>query len=160
MAKESPSGPAGANREHAPSDNLSTAASHVEAGAKQALADTGLNGDGPSLATIVLVGAGVAIIEPELIPGMLIGAGAWLAPKLLPALGGILRPVVKGVVKTGYSVGMTVRQAVAEAGEHVEDMVAEARSEYHAEHAVPAHNEASVQAGAQRRQPRASRGTN
>jgi hypothetical protein len=52
---------------------------------------------------------------------------------------------------------MTVRQAVAEAGEHVEDMVAEARSEYHAEHTTPARNEPSVPAEAQRRQQRAGR---
>jgi hypothetical protein len=119
--------------EHAPAEgNLSAAASHVQASAKQVLSDTGLDREGPSLATAALIGVGVAIIEPELIPGMLIGAGVWLVPKLLPALGGILRPVVKGAVKAGYSATMAVREVVAEAGEQVEDIVAEARAEHQA----------------------------
>jgi hypothetical protein len=73
---------------------------------------------------------GVAILEPELIPGVLIGAGAMLAPKLIPAVGGALRPLFKGVVKAGYSAGMAVREMAAEAGEQVEDIVAEARAEH------------------------------
>ena len=56
------------------------------------------------MATVALIGAGVAIIEPELIPGMLIGAGTWLAPKLIPSIGSMLRPAVKGIVKVAYSV--------------------------------------------------------
>src|SRR5260370_5487587 len=112
--------------------NLNAAASHVEAGAKQVLSESGLDREGPSIATAALVGVGVAILEPELIPGILIGAGAVLAPKLLPALGGMLRPLVKGVVKAGYSATMALREVVAEAGEEVEDMVAEARAEHEA----------------------------
>ena|SRR5438477_6989376 len=120
--------------EHAPAeDNLSAAASHLAAGAKNAAAEAGLDREGPSLATAALIGVGVAIIEPELIPGLLIGAGAVLAPKLFPALGGILRPLVKSVVKVGYSAATSVREAVAEVGEQVEDIVAEARSEQQTE---------------------------
>ena|SRR5579871_3687121 len=81
------------------------------------------------MATVVLVGAGVAIIEPELIPGMLIGAGAWLAPKVLPSLGSMLRPAVKGIVKAAYSMTTSVREMAAEAGEQIEDIVAEAKAE-------------------------------
>lgn len=139
MADVNPSGPPVEHPEHSPTeDNLSAAASHVEAGARQAMADAGLENEGPSLATAVLVGTGVAIIEPELIPGMLIGAGAWLAPKILPVMGGMLRPVVKGIVKAGYAATVTVRQAVAEASEQVEDIVAEARNEYETANAAPA----------------------
>jgi len=110
--------------------NLSAAASHLATGARQAIDESGLSREGPSIATAVAVGVGVAILEPELIPGMLIGAGALLAPKLVPALGGMLRPLVKGMIKAGYSAGMAVREMVAEAGEQVEDIVAEAKAEH------------------------------
>jgi hypothetical protein len=129
MAEETQNKPA-EHPQHAPSEsNLSAAASHVQAGVKQTLAESGIDREGPSLATAALVGVGVAIIEPELIPGILVGAGAVLAPKVLPALGGMLRPLVKGVVKAGYAATQAVREVVAEAGEQVEDMVAEARAE-------------------------------
>lgn len=110
--------------------NLSAAASHLQAGAREALAGSGLESEGPSLATAALVGVGAALIEPALIPGILIGAGALLAPKLLPNVGGMLRPLVKGVVKAGYSATMAAREMVAQAGEEVEDLVAEARAEH------------------------------
>lgn len=139
--------------------NLSAAASHVDAGARQALAGSGLDREGPSFATAALIGVGVALIEPELIPGMLIGAGAWAAPKLLPALGSMLRPMVKGVVKAGYSATMAMREMAAEATEHVEDIVAEARAEHEAGHATNGHEahpaEATAETGKrQRRHPR------
>ncbi len=157
MADDTPSGAPPEHPEHAPTEgNLSAAASHVEAGARQALAETGLGSEGPSLATAILVGTGVAIVEPEFIPGMLIGAGAWLAPKLLPAVGRMFRPVVKGIVKAGYSATMAARQTFAEATEQVEDIVAEARSEYETEHAAPAPNNISA-AGTPRRARRAPR---
>ncbi len=126
MAEETPGGHPG--RQTARADK--SAMQDVEAGARQAWSESGLEREGPSLATAALVGAGLAILEPEFIPGMLIGAGALLAPKILPGLGGILRPVVKGVVKAGYAASMTVREAVAEAGENMQDIVAEARAEY------------------------------
>ena len=86
--------------------------------------------EGPSLATTALVGIGVAVVEPELIPGMLIGAGAALAPKLLPTLGSIVRPLVKTIVKAGYVAVVSVREMVAEAGEQMDDMLAEVRAEH------------------------------
>lgn len=89
--------------------------------------------EGPGLATAALLGVGIAILEPELIPGILIGAGAMLAPKFLPAMGGVFRPLLKGAVRAGYGVATTVREALAEAGEQVEDIVAEAKAEQHAQ---------------------------
>ncbi len=127
MTEETPGGhPAG---QTARTENKS-AAHDAPAGARQAWSEGGLEREGPSLATAALVGAGLALLEPEFIPGMLIGAGALLAPKILPGLGGMLRPMVKGVVKAGYAATMTVREAVAEAGENMQDIVAEARAEY------------------------------
>ena len=129
MAEETRPNPAEHAEHAAPEEHMKAAASHVQAGARDVLTEAGLNREGPSMATMALVGVGVALIEPELIPGMLIGAGAWLAPKLLPAIGGMLRPAVKGIVKTAYSATTAVREFAAEAGEQVEDMVAEARAE-------------------------------
>jgi hypothetical protein len=127
---------------HEPAEGTaSAAAANANGGARQALSKAGLDNEGPSIATAALVGVGVAVLEPELIPGILIGAGAVLAPKIIPALGGLLRPLVKGVVKAGYSAAMSVRQVVAEAGEEVEDIVAEAKAEHEAAngagHAAP-----------------------
>lgn len=116
--------------EHAPTqDNLSAAASHVAAGRGMLPPKPGLEREASSIATAALIGVGVAIIEPELIPGLLIGAGAVLAPKILPGIGSMLRPLVKGVIKAGYSTATAVRETVAEMGEQVEDIVAEARAE-------------------------------
>jgi len=140
--------------QHQPTEgNLSAAAAHAEAGARQTLAKTGLDREGPSIATAALVGVGVAILEPELIPGILIGAGAVLAPRILPALGGLLRPMVKGIVKAGYSAAISVREVMAEAGEEVEDMVAEVKAEHEASNGsgVAAEHPATGQPKKQRR---------
>ena len=110
----------------------SGASGQLETGARQVLEQSGLDREGPSLATVALVGVGVAVLEPELIPGILIGAGAVLAPKILPALGGALRPLLKVAVKAGYSAAMSVREMAAEGREHMEDLMAEARAEHEA----------------------------
>src|SRR5579871_741270 len=163
MPEETHGGHTAEHREEATAEgNLNAAASHVQAGARQALAQAGLDREGPSLATAALVGVGVAILEPEFIPGMLIGAGALLAPKILPGLGNFLRPMVKGVVKAGYAATMTLREAAAEAGENVQDIVAEARAEYQAdnpraagvEQAAPAEHESPQRRGKDRKSTR------
>src|SRR4051794_39235523 len=68
-------------------------------------------------ATVALVGLGVALIEVELIPGMLIGVAAMAAPTLLPRLGNMLRPLLKSTVRAGYALAERAREAAAEAGE-------------------------------------------
>lgn len=73
----------------------------------------------------LLMGAG-ALLEPELLPGMVLGAGIVLAAGYASELfGGMVRPVVKGAVKAGYATA----SVVAEASEQISDVVAEARSE-------------------------------
>src|SRR5258706_9846706 len=96
----------------------------------EGVSETGevLEREGPTLATSLIVGGAVAALEPELIPGILIGVGATMVPKLLPVVGTILRPLVKTVVKVGYGVYAAAREAVAEVGEQVEDIVAEAQA--------------------------------
>ena len=85
---------------------------------------------GSRLATVAAVGLGVALIEAELIPGMLIGIGAMLAPNLLEKFGAGLRPLVKSAVRAGYAVVEKTREAVAEASEQYQDIVAEVKSEH------------------------------
>src|ERR1700678_1326556 len=46
-------------------------------------------------ATIGVIAAGIALLEVALIPGMVIGGAAVLAPNLLPKLGRRLRPMLR-----------------------------------------------------------------
>ena len=56
---------------------------------------------------LVVVG-GAAVIEAALVPGILIGGAALLAPRLLPALGGRLRPSVKALSGAPKQTGVLV----------------------------------------------------
>ena len=96
---------------------------------------------GSRVATVALVGLGAALIEAELIPGILLGAAAMAMPSLLPKLGRALRPVVKETVRVGYSIADRTRESVAEVGEQFQDMVAEVKSEQHATEVPVGHNE-------------------
>ncbi len=62
---------------------------------------------------VVLVGVGVALI----------------APTVLPAVGAAIRPLAKSAIKGGVLLYDTVKESIAEAGEQVNDMVAEVRAE-------------------------------
>jgi hypothetical protein len=92
-------------------------------------ADENMNPLTSKIATVAAVGLGVALIEVELIPGMLIGVAAVLAPSLLPKIGNALRPVFKYAVRAGYAIAERTKQAVSEASEQVQDIVAEVQSE-------------------------------
>lgn len=85
---------------------------------------------GSKIATVAAIGIGAALIEAELIPGILIGIGAMLAPKLVPQLGSALRPLVKSVVKAGYSLAEKGREIAAETSEQIQDIVAEVKAEH------------------------------
>jgi hypothetical protein len=64
-------------------------------------------------------------------PAVAVGIGAlFLAPKVLPALGRVLRPIAKGAIKTGISLYEQTYASVAEA---TGDLVAEARAELESE---------------------------
>jgi Protein of unknown function (DUF5132) len=88
-----------------------------------------LEEEGSSLVGTLITGAAVAIFKPDLLPGMAVGVAAALGPKLLPAVGSLLRPVVKTAVRAGYATAVATRGVVAEAGEQVQDMIAEARAD-------------------------------
>ena len=94
---------------------------------------------GSRLATVAVVGIGVALIEVEWIPGMLIGIGAMLAPKFLNRVGAGLRPVLKGAVSAGYAFVEKTKETVAEASEDYQDIMAEVASEHHAHKPGPQH---------------------
>jgi hypothetical protein len=87
----------------------------------------------PQLGIAALAGVAVAAIEAELLPGLLIGVGAMLAPKLVPGLGKVVRPLGKTLVRVGYEVAVKAQEIVAEASEQVQDMVAEIKTEKAAE---------------------------
>jgi hypothetical protein len=84
------------------------------------------DGHAPSLlSSAVLIAIG-ALIEPELLVGMAIGAGIVYGSSYLPdVVGGVLRPLVKSAVKVGYAAA----EAVSEAAEKVQDIAAEVRAE-------------------------------
>lgn len=81
------------------------------------------------VASAALIGIG-ALFEPELLGGMLLGAGAVYVSRGLPLIGGVLRPLVKTVVRVGYAAGAKASEMIAEASEEVQDMIAEARTDY------------------------------
>src|SRR5260370_15400485 len=66
------------------------------------------------VATVGLIGLGVALFEASLIPGMIIGVAAALAPKYAPRLTDSLRPLFKSTVRGAYKGGQKTREAVAD----------------------------------------------
>lgn len=61
------------------------------------------------------------------------GAGiALVAPVVLPLVTGVLKPVTKNVIKSGLLVCGITKQTVAEARASVENMAAEAKTEFKA----------------------------
>jgi hypothetical protein len=80
-------------------------------------------------ATVVgVVAVGALIFEAALIPGMILGVGAMLVPKVLPRLGEGLQPTFRATVRGAYKAGRMARHAFAEATEQVHDVVAEAKA--------------------------------
>lgn len=64
------------------------------------------------------------------VPSVLIGVGVALAaPVLLPAAAAGARPLAKTLIKGYLAVAATVQEVVAEAGEQLSDLVAEVQME-------------------------------
>jgi Protein of unknown function (DUF5132) len=81
------------------------------------------------LTTGALIGV-AALIMPDLLLGMAVGAGIAVTSGWLPDLvGGTVRPLVKTAIKASYAAATMAREMVSEATESVQDMVAEARAE-------------------------------
>ena len=80
-------------------------------------------------ATIGVVGVGVLLFVAALLPGLVIGVAATLAPKYLPKIGSALSPLFKSTVRGAYKVGQKAREVAAEAHEHMGDILAEVEAE-------------------------------
>jgi hypothetical protein len=78
-----------------------------------------------TVATIAVVGVGVALVSVELLPAVLLGAAA----AIIPGMGDKWRPWFKKTVKASYSAVRKTREMVAEAGEHIQDAIAEAKTD-------------------------------
>lgn len=91
-------------------------------------------------ATIGVVVVGAALLEAALIPGIILGAAAALAPKYLPKLGERLQPLFQSTVRGAYKLGRKARAAVGEVQENMSDIAAEVHAEElaKASEAVPA----------------------
>jgi hypothetical protein len=95
--------------------------------ARAASITEGLSEQAGSLATTAMVLGGIALLQPELIAGMAVGAGVALLSGRMPKIAvNTLRPAVKAAVQAAYS----AVEVVAQAAEEIQDMVAEARSEH------------------------------
>lgn len=88
-----------------------------------------VSGDATSVAAAAAIVVGAALIEVELIPGLIIGAGAILLGKLFPEMSGYVRPAIKGALRAGYSIGQKTREIMAETSEQMQDLVAEVKHE-------------------------------
>jgi hypothetical protein len=104
---------------------------------------------GTYVGTVALVGLGVALIEEELLAGMLLGVAAMAFPNLVPRLGRAVRPLLKTAVRAGYGLAAKTRETVAEVGEQFEDVVAEVRAEH--EHGMTSSTATSSPASDQER---------
>jgi len=63
--------------------------------------------------TAVLIGVGVAVA----------------APGLLPAVSTAIRPVAKGLIKGGLYIADSLQEIIAEGGEQLSDLIAEVKAE-------------------------------
>jgi len=82
-----------------------------------------------TVATVGVVGVGVAVFEAALLPGLVLGVAAMLAPKFAPKIGSALSPMFKSTVRGIYRFGQKTKEFVAETNEHVQDIVAEVDAE-------------------------------
>lgn len=88
-----------------------------------------VSGDVASVAAAAAIVVGAALIEVELIPGLVIGAGAILLGKVFPELGSYVRPALKGAIRAGFFMTQKAREVMAETTEQMHDLVAEVVTE-------------------------------
>ena len=82
-----------------------------------------------TVATVGVIGIGVAIVEAALLPGVILGVAAMAAPKLAPKMGSMLGPMFKSTVRGVYRLSQKTKELVAETHEHVQDIVSEVDAE-------------------------------
>lgn len=119
-----------AEKRNATSSADSSRASEMRPGnGERHVPDDRLVEDVSAVTTAAAIGVAAAVIEAELLPGILIGAGAMLIGKMFPRVARTFRPVAKTVIRAGVAVTDKAREVAAETGEQVQDMVAEVRAE-------------------------------
>ena len=91
-------------------------------------ADSGNDELVATAATVGVVAVGALVFEAALIPGMVLGVAAMLAPKALPKIGTALNPLFKSTVRGAYRLSEKAREVAAEMQEQVHDIVAEVKS--------------------------------
>jgi hypothetical protein len=106
------------------------------------------------VATIGVVAVGVAVVAAELLPGVVIGVAAAMAPKYMPRLGERLEPVFKSTVRGAYKLGRRARFAVGEMQERVNDIAAEVKAEEESAEAASAAAEPRPASAAAAAEPR------
>ena len=65
--------------------------------------------------------------------GIAVGAGLLVAPVVIPAVAGAVRPLLKAFIKGGYMLFEKGREMVAEVTELTEDLFEEAKAEVEAD---------------------------
>ena len=124
MAADSENAPHAEHHDHEHHEHAETKAAEI--------------GDGVTIVSAAaLLGLG-AIIQSEILAGMAIGAGVVLAARAASRLTtDVVRPLAKTAIKAGYAAASKLSELAAEAGEEVQDLVAEARSEYEGQKPSP-----------------------
>src|SRR6516165_8842790 len=90
-----------------------------------------------TVATVAVVGIGVAIWEAALLPGVILGIAAMWAPQYFPKIGDAMQPLFRSTVRGAYKIGQKTKEFVAEAQEQVHDIVAEVHAEDHLDTTLP-----------------------
>jgi hypothetical protein len=103
---------------------------HLESVAEEGLEPTSEEANMvATVATVGVVGIGVALVEAALLPGLILGVAAMAVPKFAPKLGAAIAPMFKHTVRGVYRMSQKAREFVAETQEHVQDIVAEVDAE-------------------------------
>jgi hypothetical protein len=84
---------------------------------------------GAKAVTVGVVVVGAALFEAALIPGIVLGAAAMLAPKWFPKIEKSLHPIFDTTVRGVYKLGRKAQNAVGEVKEHMSDIAAEVKAE-------------------------------
>ncbi|MDR3461651.1 MAG: DUF5132 domain-containing protein [Beijerinckiaceae bacterium] len=80
-------------------------------------------------ATIGVVGVAAVVFEAALIPGMILGVAAVLAPTYVPRLGAALNPLFRSTIRGAYKLGQKTKEAASEVREQMSDIAAEVNAE-------------------------------
>lgn len=79
--------------------------------------------------TVGVVGVAAVVFEAALIPGMILGVAAALAPSYVPRMGAALNPLFRSTIRGAYKLGQKTRVAASEVREQMSDIAAEVNAE-------------------------------